>query len=397
MVLRISELKRVYLDNQSTTPCDRRVLEKMLPYFCEEFGNPHSFSHEYGYEATSAVEEARDNVAHIIGASPEEIIFTSGATESNNLAIKGAVRFYKERGNHVITVATEHKCVLESCMALGKEGFEVTILPVQSDGLVNLNHLLDAINDRTILVSVMTVNNEIGVIQDINAISSLVKQKSRKIVFHTDAAQAVGKIDIKTLDLSNIDLMSISGHKIYGPKGIGALYVKMSPRIRLEPLFSGGGQEKGMRSGTLATPLCVGLGEACRIAEIEQPDESKRILEMRNWLLNEIQSRLPRVFVNGDVERRIPGNLNVSFEGVEGEGIMMGLDGIAVSSGSACTSATLEPSYVISALGGSIELSHSSIRIGLGRFTTYDDLEYFMDKLVNTVNRLRGLSPIWEA
>lgn len=287
--------------------------------------------------------------------------------------------------------------MLESCRALANEGFDVTFLPVQPNGLIDIDQLSDAINDRTILVSVMTVNNEIGVIQDINAISALVKQKSSKIVFHTDAAQAVGKIDMKGLNLSNIDLMSISGHKIYGPKGIGALYVKTTPRIRLTPLLSGGGQERGMRSGTLATPLCVGLGEACKIAEVEQPAESKRILEMRNWLLNEVQSRLPKVFVNGDLEHRIPGNLNLSFEGVEGEGIMMGLDGVAVSSGSACTSATLEPSYVIAALGGSIELSHSSIRIGLGRFTTYDDLKYFVDKLVETVNRLRDLSPIWEA
>ena len=388
--------RRIYLDNQATTRCDKRVLEKMLPYFCEEFGNPHSLNHSFGYNASSAVEEARAHVANVIGAQPEEIIFTSGATESNNLAIKGAARFYKSRGNHIITAATEHKCVIESCKALEREGFEVTYLPVMSNGLIDLDLYKNSIKNSTILVSIMTANNEIGVVQDINSLAKMAKSVSKNVIFHTDAAQAIGKIDMKQFDLSNIDLMSISGHKIYGPKGIGALYVKMKPRIRLVPLFDGGGQERGIRSGTLPVPLCVGLGEACRIAENELIDESKRILEMRNWLLSEIQSKLPKVYLNGDLSSRIPGNLNLSFEGVEGEGIMMGLGEIAVSSGSACTSATLEPSYVINALGIDVELSHSSIRISLGRFTEWEEVKEFAGRIVNVVKRLRQMSPLWE-
>lgn len=388
--------RRIYLDNQATTRCDKRVLEKMLPYFCEEFGNPHSLNHSFGYNASSAVEEARAHVANVIGAQPEEIIFTSGATESNNLAIKGAARFYKSRGNHIITAATEHKCVIESCKALEREGFEVTYLPVMSNGLIDLDLYKNSIKNSTILVSIMTANNEIGVVQDINSLAKMAKSVSKNVIFHTDAAQAIGKIDMKQFDLSNIDLMSISGHKIYGPKGIGALYVKMKPRIRLVPLFDGGGQERGIRSGTLPVPLCVGLGEACRIAENELIDESKRILEMRNWLLSEIQSKLPKVYLNGDLSSRIPGNLNLSFEGVEGEGIMMGLGEIAVSSGSACTSATLEPSYVINALGIDVELSHSSIRISLGRFTEWEEVKEFASRIVNVVKRLRQMSPLWE-
>lgn len=388
--------RRIYLDNQATTRCDKRVLDKMLPYFCEEFGNPHSLNHSFGYNASSAVEEARSHVASVIGAQPEEIIFTSGATESNNLAIKGAARFYKSRGNHIITCVTEHKCVLESCKALEREGFEVTYLPVMSNGLIDFDVYKNSIKNSTILVSIMTANNEIGVIQDINSLARTAKSVSKNIIFHTDAAQAIGKIDMKQFDLSNIDLMSISGHKIYGPKGVGALYVKMKPRVRLIPLFDGGGQERGMRSGTLPVSLCVGLGEACKIAENELIEESKRILEMRNWLLNEIQSKLPKVYLNGDLNHRIPGNLNLSFEGVEGEGIMMGLGEIAVSSGSACTSATLEPSYVINALGINVELSHSSIRISLGRFTEWQEIKEFADRIINVVKRLRQMSPLWE-
>lgn len=388
--------RRIYLDNQATTRCDKRVLDKMLPYFCEEFGNPHSLNHSFGYNASSAVEEARSHVASVIGAQPEEIIFTSGATESNNLAIKGAARFYKSRGNHIITCVTEHKCVLESCKALEREGFEVTYLPVMSNGLIDFDVYKNSIKNSTILVSIMTANNEIGVIQDINSLARTAKSVSKNIIFHTDAAQAIGKIDMKQFDLSNIDLMSISGHKIYGPKGVGALYVKMKPRVRLIPLFDGGGQERGMRSGTLPVSLCVGLGEACKIAENELIEESKRILEMRNWLLNEIQSKLPKVYLNGDLSHRIPGNLNLSFEGVEGEGIMMGLGEIAVSSGSACTSATLEPSYVINALGINVELSHSSIRISLGRFTEWQEIKEFADRIISVVKRLRQMSPLWE-
>lgn len=386
----------IYLDNQATTPCDRNVLRKMLPYFCEEFGNPHSVSHDFGHRAAEAVEKARKQVASIIGANPEDIIFTSGATESNNLAIKGAAHFYKRNGNHIITVKTEHKCVLESCRALEREGYDVTYLPVQHNGLVDPSELVDAVNDSTILVSVMTANNEIGVIQDINKLAEITKRKSDKIIFHTDAAQAVGKIDMKKVDLKNVDLMSISGHKIYGPKGVGALYVKSKPKVRLVPLFDGGGQERGLRSGTLPVALCVGLGEACEISERSLQAESQRILEMRNHLLEKLTMNLSKIHINGDLEHRIPGNLNISFEGVEGEGIMMGLDGIAVSSGSACTSATLEPSYVITALGGNTDLAHSSIRISIGRFTALEEVDEFAARIVDVVNRLRAMSPIWE-
>lgn len=386
----------IYLDNQATTKCDQRVIDAMLPYFCEEFGNPHSTSHAFGYNASNAVERAREQVAHVIGVETAGIVFTSGATESNNLAIKGAARFYQSRGKHIITCVTEHKCVIESCKSLEREGFDVTYLPVKHDGLIDEIEYTNALRDDTILVSIMTANNEIGVIQDINKLSAIAKKKSQNILFHTDAAQAIGKIDMKSINMRNIDLLSISGHKIYGPKGIGALYVRMKPRVRLVPLFDGGGQERGLRSGTLPVPLCVGLGEACRLAEMELREESARLLKMREWLLNKIQSELPKVFVNGSLTSRIPGNLNLSFAGVEGEGIMMGLGDIAVSSGSACTSATLEPSYVINALGVDVELSHSSIRISLGRFTTFDEIEIFAKRLINTVRRLRSISPIWE-
>lgn len=386
----------IYLDNQATTPCDQNVLCKMLPYFCEEFGNPHSVSHDFGRRAADAIEKARKQVANIIGANPEDIIFTSGATESNNLAIKGAAHFYKRNGNHIITVKTEHKCVLESCRALEREGYSVTYLSVQHNGLVDPNELVDAINDSTILVSIMTANNEIGVIQDINKLAEITKRESDKIIFHTDAAQAVGKIDMKKIDLKNVDLMSISGHKIYGPKGVGALYVKNKPKVRLVPIIDGGGQERGLRSGTLPVALCVGLGEACEISECNLQAESQRILEMRNHLLNKLTANLSKIYLNGDLEHRIPGNLNISFEGVEGEGIMMGLDGIAVSSGSACTSATLEPSYVITALGGNTDLAHSSIRISIGRFTSWKEIEEFAARIIDVVNRLRAMSPIWE-
>lgn len=387
----------IYLDNQATTMCDPRVLEKMIPYFCDKFWNPHSRSHALGHYAAEAIDAARSDIASIIGAKAEDIIFTSGATESNNIAIKGAANFYRDRGNHIVTVCTEHKCVLETCRTLERSGFSVTYLPVGSDGVLDVERLLDVVNDSTILVSVMTVNNEIGVVQPINEIAKLIKSKFPEVIFHTDAAQAVGKIDMKQIDINNIDLMSISGHKIYGPKGVGALYVKSKPKVRLTPLFDGGGQERGIRSGTLPTPLCVGLGEACRIAGLELATESRRIAELRNWLLDEIRNNIPCVDVNGSLTNRVPGNLNISFKGVEGEGIMMGLGNIAVSSGSACTSETLEPSYVISALGKDVELSHSSIRIGIGRFTTKHELEIFLEKLIATISRLRSMSPLWEA
>ena len=383
----------VYLDYQATTPTDPRVVDAMLPYFTEVFGNPHSRSHIYGWQAEEAVEKARGQVAAIIGADPKEIIFTSGATESNNLAIKGVAHFYKERKNHIITCVTEHKCVLESCRHLQQEGFEVTYLPVQENGLVRLEDLEKAITDRTVLVSIMGVNNEIGVIQPLKEIGALCR--SRSVFFHTDCAQAVGKIPLDVNEM-NIDLMSISGHKIYGPKGIGALYVRRKPRVRLQALISGGGQERGMRSGTLPTPLCVGLGVACEIAKNEMAAESERLRMLRDRFLEKIMADLPEVYLNGDLEHRIPGNLNLSFAYVEGESLVMGIKNLSVSSGSACTSASLEPSYVLRALGVSEDLAHTSLRIGFGRFTTEADVDYAVADIVQHVKRLREMSPLWE-
>jgi cysteine desulfurase len=383
----------VYLDYQATTPTDRRVVEAMLPYFTEMFGNPHSRSHAYGWTAEEAVERARGHIAHLIGANAKEIIFTSGATESNNLALKGVARFYKDRKNHIVTCVTEHKCVLDSCRHLELEGFDVTYLPVQTNGLIDLNGLKDAITDKTVMVSIMSVHNEIGVIQPIAEIGAICRE--RKVFFHTDAAQAAGKIPLDVAAM-NIDLMSISGHKLYGPKGIGALYVRRRPRVRLEALISGGGQERGMRSGTLPTPLCVGLGEACRIAEAEMGAEAERLHMLRDRFYKSITEQLPDVFLNGDLENRIPGNLNISFAYVEGEGLMMGIKDLAVSSGSACTSASLEPSYVLRALGVDVELAHTSLRIGLGRFTTEEEVDFAVEKIVGEVNRLRQMSPLWE-
>ena len=383
----------VYLDYQATTPTDRRVVEAMLPYFTEIFGNPHSRSHAYGWEAEAAVEHARGQIAHLIGANAKEIIFTSGATESNNLALKGVARFYKDRKNHIITCVTEHKCVLDSCRHLEMEGFDITYLPVQPNGLIDLNRLKDAITDKTVMVSIMSVHNEIGVIQPIAEIGAICRE--RKVFFHTDAAQAVGKIPLD-VEAMNIDLMSISGHKLYGPKGIGVLYVRRRPRVRLEALISGGGQERGMRSGTLPTPLCVGMGEACRIAEAEMGAEAERLHMLRDRFYNGITEQLADVFLNGDLENRIPGNLNISFAYVEGEGLMMGIKDLAVSSGSACTSASLEPSYVLRALGVDVELAHTSLRIGLGRFTTEEEVDFAVELIVGEVNRLRQMSPLWE-
>jgi len=383
----------LYLDYQATTPTDPRVVEKMLPYFTEKFGNPHSRTHHYGWEAEKAVEEARARIASLIGASPKEIIFTSGATESNNLALKGVARFYKDKKNHIITCVTEHKCILDSCRHLEQEGFQVTYLPVRENGLIDLQQLEAAISENTAIVSIMSVNNEIGVIQPIREIGALCR--ANKVFFHTDAAQAVGKIPLDVEDM-NIDLMSISGHKVYGPMGIGALYVRRRPRVRLVAMINGGGQERGMRSGTLPTPLCVGLGEACAIAEKEMAAETERLKMLRDRFYDGINARLDEVYLNGDLEHRIPGNLNLSFAYVEGEGLMMGVNDLAVSSGSACTSASLEPSYVLRALGVEEELAHTSLRIGLGRFTTEEEVDYAVDKIASEVERLRQMSPLWE-
>jgi len=383
----------IYLDYQATTPTDPRVVEAMLPFFTEVFGNPHSRNHRFGWDAEEAVEKARAQIAQIIGANEKEIIFTSGATESNNLAIKGVARFHKDQKRHIVTCVTEHKCVLDSCRHLELEGFRVTYLPVQKNGLIDLDQLRGSISDETALVSIMAVNNEIGVIQPLAEIGGICRE--RKVYFHTDAAQAVGKIPLD-VQAMHIDLMSISGHKIYGPKGIGALYVRRRPRVRLEALISGGGQERGMRSGTLPTPLCVGLGEACRIAAAEMGAEAERLRALQTRFLDKIKAELPEVYVNGDLEHRIPGNLNLSFAYVEGEGLMMGIKDLAVSSGSACTSASLEPSYVLRALGVEEELAHTSLRIGLGRFTTEAEVDHAVERIVGEVRRLRAMSPLWE-
>ena len=365
----------------------------MLPWFTEKFGNPHSRNHAYGWEAEEAIELAREQIATIIGGDGKEVIFTSGATESNNLAIKGVAHFYKGKKDHIVTVVTEHKCVLDTCRHLEQEGFRVTYLPVQQNGLIDMAQLEEAVDDKTAIVSIMAVNNEIGVVQPLAEIGALCRRKGA--FFHTDCAQAVGKIPLD-VNAMNIDLMSISGHKFYGPKGIGALFVRRRPRVRLVPMINGGGQERGMRSGTLATPLCVGLGEACAIATKEMAEESKRLLGLRDRLLTGIRAKLPEVYVNGDLENRIPGNLNLSFAFVEGEGLMMGVKDLAVSSGSACTSASLEPSYVLRALGLEAEMAHTSLRFGLGRFTTDAEIDYAIDHVATAVTHLREMSPLWE-
>jgi len=381
----------IYLDYQATTPVDPRVLEAMMPYFTTKFGNAHSRSHSYGWEAEEGVEKARGQVAKLIGGDEKEVIFTSGATESNNLAIKGVAEFYKDRKNHIVTTVTEHKCVLDTCRHLEQAGFEVTYLPVQKNGLIDLEVLRNAITDKTVVVSIMAVNNEIGVIQPLAEIGKICREKGA--FFHTDAAQAAGKIPLD-VEAMNIDLMSISGHKIYGPKGIGALYVRRKPRVRLAAMIHGGGQERGFRSGTLPTPLCVGLGEACAMKEMDS--EAKRLKKLQDRMLKALQAKLPEIYVNGDLEHRIPGNLNISFAYVEGESLMMGIKGLSVSSGSACTSASLEPSYVLRALGVDEELAHTSLRIGLGRFTTEQEVDRAVEELVHHVNKLRAMSPLWE-
>lgn len=382
----------VYLDYSATTPIDPRVVEAMLPYLTEKFGNPASRSHQYGWDAEAAVENARAEVAALVNADPKEIVWTSGATEANNLAIKGAANFYQNKGKHLITVKTEHKAVLDTMRELERQGFEVTYLDVLANGLVDIAALEAALRPDTILVSIMAVNNEIGVIQPIAEIGELLRSKG--ILFHVDAAQATGKIDIDLAKLK-VDLMSFSAHKTYGPKGIGALYVRRKPRVRLEAQMHGGGHERGMRSGTLATFLIVGMGEAFRLARLEMKEENVRIRALRDRLLKGL-SDLPEIYVNGDLEHRVPHNLNISFAYVEGESLMMAVKDIAVSSGSACTSASLEPSYVLRALGLTDELAHSSIRFSIGRFTTQEEIDFTVDLLHKQIGRLRELSPLWE-
>ena len=383
----------IYLDYQATTPMDPRVLQAMLPYFTEKFGNPHSRSHAFGWEAEEAVEQARTEVAQLINADEREIVFTSGATESNNLAIRGVAAFYKDRRNHIVTVVTEHKCVLETCRHLEQEGCTVTYLSVKPDGMIDLAALDAAVTDKTCIVSVMGVNNEIGVIQPLAEIGAICRKKGA--FFHTDCAQAFGKIplDVKAM---KIDLMSISGHKIYGPKGIGALYVSRKPRVRLQALIQGGGQERGMRSGTLSPPLCVGLGVAAKLCREEMDKDGERIRALAERLHRGVTAKLPDVVLNGHRDNRFPGNLKLSFSYVEGESLIMGIKDLAVSSGSACTSASLEPSYVLRALGVEEEMAHTSIRFGIGRFTTDAEVDYAVKTIVDEVSRLRAMSPLWE-
>lgn len=384
----------IYFDYSATTPVDPRVAEKMCTYLTLEgtFGNPASRSHQYGWDAEKAIDEARKNVAGLINANPKEIVFTSGATESDNLAIKGVAHFYHKKGKHIITCKTEHKAVLDTCRHLEREGFEVTYLDPESNGLIDLKKLEAAMREDTILVSIMHVNNEIGVIQDIDAIGELTR--ARKILFHVDAAQSAGKVPID-LEKSKVDLMSFSAHKIYGPKGMGALYVRRKPRVRLEAQMHGGGHERGMRSGTLAVHQIVGMGEAFRIAKEEMATENERIRMLRDRLLDGLKD-IEEVYINGDMEQRIPHNLNISFNFVEGESLMMALKDLAVSSGSACTSASLEPSYVLRALGRSDELAHSSIRFTLGRFSNEEEVDFAIEQIRKNIDKLRELSPLWE-
>ncbi len=385
----------IYFDNQATTPVDPRVLEAMLPYLKEHFGNPASRSHVFGWRAREAVDRAREQVAELIGATPKEIIFTSGATESDNLAVIGAARFHKRKGRHIVTTAIEHKAVLDSCHYLEREGFEVTYVGVDSSGVVDPQEVADAIRDDTVLVSVMLANNEIGTVQPVAEIGRTCRE--RGVLFHCDAVQGLAYLPIDVKEM-HVDLMSISAHKMYGPKGIGALYVRRGrPRVRLEPLIHGGGHERGLRSGTLATHQIVGLGKAAELArQAIAEGEPERIRALRDRLWDGIRSRLEQVYVNGSMEHRLPNNLNVSFAYVEGEAMMMAIKDVAVSSGSACTSASLEPSYVLRALGVDEELAHTSIRFGLGRFNTAEEVDYVIDLVVEKVNWLREMSPLWE-
>jgi cysteine desulfurase len=384
----------IYMDNHATTPLDPRILDAMMPYFTGKFGNAASRNHSFGWEAEQAVEVAREQIAKLIGATAKEIIFTSGATESNNLAIKGIGEMYRERGNHIITQVTEHKAVLDTCKRMEKAGFRVTYLPVKADGLIDIEDLKRAIDDKTILVSIMFANNEIGVIQPVAEIGKLCREKG--VIFHTDAVQAVGKVPVD-VNAMNIDVLSLSAHKIYGPKGVGALYVRRrNPRVQISEQINGGGHERGMRSGTLNVPGIVGLGKACEIAREEMESEDKRLRGLRDKLKAKLESKLDYVHVNGSWEHRLPGNLNMSFVYVEGESLLMGINDVAVSSGSACTSATLEPSYVLKALGLGDDVAHSSIRFGLGRFNTEAEVDYVADKVIDIVQKLRELSPLYE-
>ena len=385
----------VYLDYQATTPLDRRVLESMMPYFTADFGNPHSITHIYGERAKNAVEQAREQVASIIKADSKEIYFSSGATESNNLILKGVLEFYSKSGkNHIVITKIEHKCIMATAHYLNSKGFEVTFLDVEPSGLVSLEKLNAAIKSNTALVPVIAVNNEVGVIQPLKEIGELCKSKG--VFFHTDAAQALGKIELD-VNAMNIDLMSISGHKIYGPKGVGALYVRKKPKIRIMPQMHGGGQERGIRSGTLATPLCVGMGKACELLALEMHQDNQRIKDLSNYFFTKIFKSLNKIYLNGDQVNRVPHNLNISFAGVEGESLMLAISDVAaVSTGSACSSASLEGSYVLKAMGIDEELAHTSIRFGIGKFTTKEDLDKVADKLISSVKHLRDMSPIWE-
>ena len=385
--------KPLYLDAQSTTPMDPRVLDSMMPFLTSYYGNPHSRTHQYGWESEAAMETARAQVANLIGADSKEIVFTSGATESNNISVKGVGRFYASKKKHIITTQTEHKCVLDSCRQMEAEGVEVTYLPVGEDGLVDLEKLEAAIRPDTGLVSIMTVNNEIGVIQPVEDIGRICR--SKKVFFHTDAAQAVGKIPLDVNSM-NIDLMSISGHKIYGPKGVGALYVRRRPRVRVDPIMSGGGQERGLRSGTVPTPLAVGLGAACELAGAEMEYDHAHVSRLSQLLISEMTEKLPKVTKNGGPHNCYPGCVNLSFFCVEGESLLMALKDLALSSGSACTSASLEPSYVLRALGAADDMAHSSIRFGIGRFTSEEEVRYTVERTVKEVERLREMSPLWD-
>ncbi len=384
----------IYMDNQATTPVDPRVLDTMLPYFGERFGNAASRNHQFGWDAEEGVTKAREQVAALINASPKEIVFTSGATESDNLALKGVAEMYSQKGDHIITCVTEHKAVIDSAKHLEKQGIRITFLPVEKNGRVDLDDLKRAITDKTILISIMTANNEVGVVQDIGEIGRIAREHG--VLFHTDAVQAVGKIpfDVQAM---NVDIASISAHKMYGPKGVGAIYVRRrNPRVLLSPIMDGGGHERGMRSGTLNVPGIVGFGKAAELAMNELEEESARLFRLRERLRTGLEANLDELYINGDMEHRVPGNLNISFAYVEGESLLMGIDDIAVSSGSACTSASLEPSYVLKALGVGEDLAHTSIRFGLGRFNTEEEVDYVVDKVTHTVLRLRELSPLYE-
>lgn len=384
----------IYMDNHATTRVDPRVFEAMRPYLTDVFGNSASRNHSFGWQAEEAVEKARKQVASLIGATSKEIVFTSGATESDNLALKGVAEMYAEKGNHIITAATEHKAILDTCKRLEKHGMRVTYLAVEQNGLVDLDKLRAAITDKTILISIMHANNEIGVLQPVREIGKIARE--RGVLFHTDGTQAAGKVPVSVVD-DNIDMMSISAHKMYGPKGVGALYVRRrNPRVQLTAQMDGGGHERGMRSGTLNIPGIVGLGEACAIAQKEMPEETRRLSFLRDKLKAKLESSLDEVYINGTMEHRLPNNLNMSFAYVEGESLLMGINDIAVSSGSACTSATLEPSYVLKALGAGDDLAHSSIRFGLGRFNTEEEVDYVAGKVIDVVKKLRELSPLYE-